>query len=202
MFNTEKFEPINTFVSHVVLDGVNVLRVIKDPACEGFDGPTYAKLKGPEFHNGVIEAQVLSRLLPDAPELARGFIGVSFRIDADNAGFETFYIRPANGRSEDQTRRNHSTQYFSFPGYKYDRFRAEAPEKYESYADMGLDEWIGIKIEVEGERARLFLNDAVHPALIVTDLKLGADRKGAVGLWVETGTEGFFKNLKINSINY
>jgi hypothetical protein len=196
----ERFEPVHTAIANVVVDGTKVLRVIKEAAFEGFDGPTYAKLKGLELHNGVIEVQVLSRLLPGAPGLARGFIGVSFRIDADNAGFETIYIRPSNGRSEDQVRRNHATQYFSFPDYKYDRFRAESPEKYESYADMGLDEWISIKIEVEEERARLFLNDAVHPVLLVNDLKHGAAKSGAVGLWVETGTEGFFKNLKITAL--
>jgi uncharacterized pyridoxamine 5'-phosphate oxidase family protein len=197
--NLEQFEPVHAFVDNAVVDGTKALRVVKDPAFEGFDGPSYAKLRGLEFHNGVIEALVLSRLLPGAPAYARGFIGVSFRIDPDNAGFETFYIRPANGRSEDQARRNHATQYFSFPDYKYDRLRAEAPEKYESYADMGLDEWISIKIEVEGERARLFLNGAAQPALVVNDLKHGADRKGAVGLWVETGTEGFFSILKVES---
>jgi hypothetical protein len=195
-----KFEAVHTSISNVVVEGTKALRVITDPTFEEFFCPTYAKLKGLELHNGVIEAQVLSRLLPGAPDFARGFIGISFRIDPDNAGFESFYIRPANGRSEDQVRRNHATQYVSFPDYNYDRFRAESPEKYESYADMGLDEWIDLKIEVEGERARLFLHDAVHPALIVNDLKYGADRRGAVGLWVETGTEGFFRNLKITSL--
>jgi hypothetical protein len=193
----EQFEAVHTGIENAVIDGAEVLRVVKDPAFEGFDGPSYAKLTGTEFHNGVIEVQALSRLLPDTPGLARGFIGVAFRIDPDNAGFEAFYVRPSNGRSDDQARRNHSTQYFSFPDYKYDRFRAESPEKYESYADMGLDEWIAIKIEVEGEQARLFVNNAPHPTLIVKDLKLGPDRKGSVGLWVDIGTEGFFKDLKI-----
>jgi hypothetical protein len=193
----EQFEAAHVSMETAVIDGTKALRMVKNPSFEGFDGPTYAKLKDLEFHNGIIEVQALSRLLPDTPGLARGFIGIAFRIDPDNAGFEAFYIRPSNGRSDDQVRRNHSTQYFSFPNYKYDRFRTESPEKYESYADMGLDEWIDLKIEAEGEQARLFVNNAAQPALIVKDLKLGPDRKGSVGLWVDIGTEGFFKNLKI-----
>jgi hypothetical protein len=84
----------------------------------------------------------LSRLLPNAPGSARGFIGLAFRNKDDNSKFESIYIRPTNGRADDQVRRNHSIQYFSFPDYDFERFRKEAPEKYESYAVMGLIEWI------------------------------------------------------------
>jgi hypothetical protein len=33
--------------------------------------------------------------------------------------------------------------------------------------------------------------------LIVNDLKHGADLSGAIGLWVEVGTEGYFADLKV-----
>ncbi|HLF35732.1 MAG TPA: hypothetical protein VI583_15925 [Cyclobacteriaceae bacterium] len=94
-------------------------------------------------------------------------------------------------------RRNHSIQYFSFPDYKFPRLRKESPEKYESYADMGLNEWIKIKIVVYGTQAKLFLNDNKEPSLIVNDLKLGANHSGGIGLFVDIGTEGYFTNLKI-----
>lgn len=197
--DADSFNPINVFIKNIDFDGLKVLRIIKDPIIEAFDESTYARLFDYEFQNGIIEVKVLSRLLPDAPEFARGFIGVAFRIDDNNTNFEAFYIRPTNGRSEDQLRRNRSVQYFSYPNYKFDRFRAECPGKYESYADMGLDEWIDLKIEVEGECAKLYLHHSTHPVLVVNDLKHGADKKGSIGLWVEVGTEGFFKDLKITS---
>lgn len=197
--NVDHFSPNNVFIGNADFDGLKVLRITKDPAIEAVDENTYARLEGLEFQNGIIEVKVLSRLLPDAPDFARGFIGVAFRIDDDNTSFEAFYIRPTNGRNENLSRRNASNQYFSYPNYKFDRFRAECPGRYESYADMGLDEWIDLKIEVEGECARLYLHHSAYPALVVNDLKHGPDKKGAIGLWVDVGTEGFFRDLKITS---
>lgn len=196
--NAENFIPVNSFISNLEIDGTEVLRVIKDPKIEAFDEPTYAKVIGSTFKNGTVEVKVLSRLLPDAPEFARGFLGIAFRIDGNDEQFESLYIRPTNGRNENQLRRNRSTQYFSYPDFKFDRSRAESPGEYESYADMGLDEWIDLKIRVEGEHAELYVNNSKHPVLMVNDLKLGPDAEGAVALWVEEGTEGFFKDLKIN----
>jgi hypothetical protein len=111
--------------------------------------------------------------MKNAPSTSRGFIGLAFRINENHSKFESIYIRPTNGRADDQVRRNHSIQYFSFPDYDFDRFRKEAPEKYESYADMGLNEWITMRIEVEGTKAKLFLNNNKQPSLIVNDLKHG-----------------------------
>jgi hypothetical protein len=62
---------------------------------------------------------------------------------------------------------------------------------------MGLNEWIKLKIVVEGAKARLFLNDNKQPSLVVNDLKHGADLSGAIALWVDVGTEGFFSNVKV-----
>ena len=177
--------------------GKDVVKVIKDPTVTEPDEPTFAKLKDIEFKNGTIEVTVLSRLVPNAPESARGFIGIAFRINDSNSKFECIYIRPTNGRASDQLRRNHTIQYFSFPDYKFERLRKDAPGEYESYADMGLNEWIKLKIIVKDSQTKLFVNDSKQPALIVNDLKHGADSSGAIGLWVDVGTEGFFSDLKI-----
>jgi hypothetical protein len=144
---------------------------------------------------------LLSRLLPTADPNARGFIGLAFRINKDNSRFEAIYIRPTNGRAEDQLRRNHSTQYFSYPDYKFDRLRKEAEGKYESYADMGLNEWIKMKIVVKNAQAKLYLNDNPQPVLIVNDLKLGATNSGAIGLFVDGGTDAFFRDIKVVAEN-
>jgi len=137
------------------VEGKEVVRVTKDPKVQAVDEPTFAKLIGSDFKNGIIEVTVLSKLLENAPDFARGFIGVAFRIDENNSKFEGIYIRPTNGRADDQLRRNRSTQYFSYPDFKFDRLRNESAGKYESYADMGLNEWIKLKIEVRGESETL-----------------------------------------------
>lgn len=209
-WNGHKVEPVNVTVSEVKLDGENVLRVERDLEAlpfdpeniiETVDEPTFAKITGEDFRNGTIEVMVKSRLLNDAPEFARGFLGLAFRINEDNSRFESIYLRPTNARSDDQLRRNHSIQYFSYPDYKFNRLREEDPGKYESYADMGLDEWISMKIIVKGSTAKLFLNNNSQPSLIVNDLKNGKNESGSVGLWVEIGTEGYFKDLKITPDN-
>ena len=84
-------------------------------------------------------------------------MGVGFRVAADAARFECFYIRPTNGRADDQLRRNHSTQYFSFPDHPWRRLREETPGLYESYADLVPSQWTSLKIEVTGDKARLYV---------------------------------------------
>jgi hypothetical protein len=194
------FRPVNTFINIDAIEGKDTIRVTKDPKVTAVDEATFAKLIDSDFKNGIIEVKVLSKLLEDAPDFARGFIGIAFRIDESNSKFECIYIRPTNGRAEDQLRRIRSIQYFSYPDFKFDRLRKEASGVYESYADMGLNEWITIKIEVKDEKAKLYLDGQKHPGLIVNDLKHGANASGGVGLWVDVGTEGHFSDLSIENV--
>jgi len=193
------FRPVNTFMNIDKIEGKETIRVTKDPKVKAVDEATFARLVESDFRNGIIEVKVLSKLLENAPDFARGFIGIAFRINESNSKFECIYIRPTNGRAEDQLRRNLSTQYFSYPDFKFDRLRNESSGIYESYADMGLNEWITIKIEVKDETAKLYLNGQEHPVLIVNDLKHGANATGGVGLWVDVGTEGHFIDLKVEN---
>ena len=186
------------YMTSATLQGKAVVKVVKDSTIKAVDEPTFVRLKEVELKDGIIEVSLLSRLLPNASPSDRGFIGVAFRINKDNSRFECIYIRPTNGRAEEQVRRNHSIQYFSYPDYKFDRLRKESPEMYESYADMGLNEWIKMKIVVKGKQAKLFLNDNVQPSLIVNDLKHGEGISGGVGLFVDVGTEGYFHTVSIS----
>lgn len=197
-FESYDVEPVLVNMSITNIDGRKAVRVSRDTATKGADLPTFVRLNNTDnFSNGTIEVMLLSRLLPDAEAYARGFIGLAFRINKDNTRFESIYIRPTNGRAEDQLRRNHSTQYFSYPDFPFHRLRKEAEGKYESYADMGLNEWIKMKIEVKNAQAKLYLNDNPHPVLIVNDLKLGAPNSGAIGLWVDGGTDAYFRDIKV-----
>lgn len=196
-FENFEFEAVSVILTRESLSGHGTLKLIKDSSVKKVDEPTFAKVKGVSFSNGSIEVKVLSKLLKDAPEFARGFIGIAFRINNENTKYESIYVRPTNARADDQVRRNHSIQYYSYPDYKFDRLRKESPEKYEAYADMEMNKWITLRIEVNGSRAELFIDNNRQPSLIVTDLKHGADFSGSVGLWVDIGTEGYFKDLKI-----
>ncbi|WP_235921163.1 family 16 glycoside hydrolase [Foetidibacter luteolus] len=198
LFENHHLQPVLVNMSVTDIDGKKAVRVSRDTATKGSDLPTFVRLNNTDgFRNGTIEVMLLSRLLPTAGAYARGFVGLAFRINKDNSKFESIYIRPTNGRAEDQVRRNHSTQYFSYPDYPFDRLRKEAEGKYESYADMGLNEWIKMKIVVKDAQAKLYLNDNLQPVLIVNDLKLGTDNSGAIGLWVDGGTDAFFRDIKV-----
>ena len=88
------FQPVHTGIETLSLEGEQVLRVVKTEKIWEFDENTYAKLPQVSFHNGVIQVDMRSRLLPDAPDLARGFVGIAFRIQEDDSAFESFYVRP------------------------------------------------------------------------------------------------------------
>jgi hypothetical protein len=155
-----------------------------------------AILTDSDFQDGVIEAIVAGLPRADADEGARGFIGIAFRVSPRAEQFECFYLRPTNGRAEDQLRRNHSTQYISHPNFPWYKLREENPGMYESYTDLVSGAWTKMKIEVAGIRARLFVNDAPQPCLIVNDLKLGETR-GRIALWIGSGTEAYFSNVTV-----
>lgn len=161
------------------------------------EGGGIVVLSGTAFHNGTIEVELAGRPRPGASADARGFVGVAFRVAADPSKYECFYIRPTNGRADDQVRRNHSAQYISMPDYQWSRLRREAPERYESYVDLVPGEWTKIKVEVNGVNARLYVNDSPQPVLIVNDLK-HRDSKGTVALWIGLGSEAYFTNLRVS----
>lgn len=195
----EALEPIWVQIGKTKLDGEKCLQVYKTEKLDEHDIDSMAKLKDLTFHNGIIEVQVRSRLLPDAPDYARGFIGIAFRIAPDNAKFEAFYIRPANGTSKDPVRKAHGCQYFTYPEYTYQYYREHGIEGCEASCDIALDEWIPLRVEIVEETARFYVQDMDFPVLVIENLKLGADAKGQIGLFVDTGTEGYFKDLKIVS---
>lgn len=195
--DVQKFYPVNTQVKKTVLNNESVIQVVKNQKIMEFDENTFAKLENRTFHNGEIKVQVLSRLLSDAPEFARGFIGISFRINDDNTKFESFYVRPTNGRIDDPIRSHRAVQYFSYPKFTFSYFRDHNIKEFEGPADIGLDEWITLKIIVNNDQADFFVNNMDKPILSVDELKMGAQAEGSIGLFVDVGTEGYFRNLEI-----
>jgi len=195
---TASAQTVDQLVAHnVKLEAVDYLgkRAVKiTEVGEVANGEAYAVVKDVVFHDGAITVELAGRPAGGAAAGARGFVGIAFRLQ--NGKFEYIYLRPTNGRADDQVRRNHSTQYSAHPDFSFAVSRKEAPEKYESYVDLEPGVWTRYRITVEGTKARLYVHGAEQPCLIVNDLKLG-DGTGGVALWIGPGTEGYFTGLEI-----
>jgi hypothetical protein len=107
-------------------------------------------VNGTEFHDGTIEVDIATKVTTPPGVRMPGFAGSAFRVRADATHYELFYLRPGNSRSDDQAMRNHAVQYSSAPGFGWEKLRRQWPFIYESYADLQLDEWTKVKIEVHG----------------------------------------------------
>ena len=202
----QSYELVNVTGSVVELNGEKVLKVERDLKALPFDihhlgatvnGPLYAKLKNTDFENGTIGVKVLSRIQKNTPYPdSWGFIGLAFRIDSSNSAFDAIYVRPKVGRSANPVVRDQAIQYYSYPEYKMDKIGNTTGGPFEAGADIGLNEWITLRIEVEGKKAALYINNAKEPSLVINQMK-GKTTHGSIGLWVDIGTEGYFKDLKI-----
>jgi hypothetical protein len=188
----DQLTPHKVKVEQVDYKGKRAIKVEEDGDTP--NGEAYAIVKGATFHNGEIEIELAGQPAGGAAAAARGFIGIAFRMK--DGQFEYIYLRPTNGRVDDQVRRNHSTHYSAHPNFGFAVSRAQAPEKYESYVDLEPGVWTRYRITVEGTKARLYVHGAAQPCLIVNDLRLG-DSSGGVALWIGPGTEGYFTGLQI-----
>jgi hypothetical protein len=189
-------EVVNGKAEITTYNGRRALHLLPVPGQDVGDNSMIAVVTASGFKNGTIEAEVAGTPRVGAPADSRGFIGVMFRVQDHGARGENIYLRPTNGRADDQLRRNHSTQYESVPDFPWYRLRKENPGVYESYVDLQAGAWTRIKIVVSGTKAQLFVNGADQPCLVVNDLKLG-DSHGQIALWAHSSTDGYFSNLTV-----
>ena len=203
----QTFELHNVKGEIIQFQGSKVLKIERDLIALPFDSTKleatvddrhYAKLVGmDDFENGTIEVKMYSQIQNPSPyKPAAGFIGVYYRIAENDSAFESIYLRPKVGRASNQLFRNHAVQYFAYPHAKFDTLRKIAPFKYEGSAPVALNEWITMRIEVNGEQAEMFINNMKYSSFIV-DKMLGNVKRGAVGLYVDIATIGYFKDLKV-----
>jgi hypothetical protein len=131
-------------VEQVGYKGKRAIKIVEDGDVP--NGEAYAIVKGATFHNGEISVELAGQPAGASAAAggARGFIGIAFRIK--DGQFEYIYLRPTNGRADDQVRRNHSTQYSAHPTFSFAVSRAQAPEKYESYVDLEPGVWTRYRI--------------------------------------------------------
>ncbi len=202
------FELHNVTGAVIHFQGEKVLKIERDLQALPFDAnrleatvdePHYAKLVGlDDFENGTIEIKMYSQIQDPSPfPSAAGFIGLFYRIAEKDSAFESIYLRPKVGRASNQMFRNHAVQYFSYPHAKFATLRKNYPAgSYEGSAPVALNEWITMRIEVNGETAEMFINNLKYSSFIV-DKMLGNIKKGGVGLFVDIATIGYFKDLKV-----
>ena len=137
--------PHNVSAEPVTLHGKKGIRITMSEAARGqlavqsreeqakqaLTGGTVEQLAVIEGSNSTtaIEAEIAGAPMAGASAGARGFVGLAFRLQNDMRTYDAFYLRPTNGRADDQVRRNHSAQYISHPDWPWFRMRKETPEK-------------------------------------------------------------------------
>jgi hypothetical protein len=151
-----------------------------------------------DFADGVIEVDIGAELTGRGAPDARGFAGLSFHIDRDLQTHESVYLRMINGRLNRPTpappRIDRAIQYVAHPDFHFAISREKYPGRYEKGADIALGRWHRFRLEIEGPRLRALVDGA--EALAVDDLHY-AGRRGAIGLFVDDGSRGFFTNFGI-----
>jgi hypothetical protein len=194
----QNFTDVNVKTETRILNGEQVLYITKKEKIYQYDENTYAKVNQLLFHNGIINVTMKSSLLPDAPDFARGFIGIVFRANQEDTSFESFYLRPANGTDcKDPERKAHGCQYFSYPGYTFQYFRDRGISEYEAPASIRLNEWFQLTAVVENDHAAFYINQESSPVLEVPHLLHGNGKPGSVGIYVDIGTEAWISSLSI-----
>lgn len=160
------------------------------------DMPTFVIIPS-DFRDGTISVDIFSDLASDAPDYARGFAGLAYRIVDGGDSFESVYLRPMNGvRMNPPAPRNlRAVQYFAYPDWRFERLRAEYPDgRYESSADIAPSEWTNLRLEIDGVHVRTFVNE--REVLVINEAK-GKPVRGDIGLFVDIGTVAQFSNLVV-----
>ncbi len=103
-----------------------------------------------------------------------------FEVEARSSRPPTFYLRPTNARAEDQVAAlaiRHSTfRIPTGPGGGSERNSRDAFLSHTWISKAG--KWTKIRIEVEGDHARLFVHGQSRPTLVVSDLEDWRARAG------------------------
>lgn len=149
-----------------------------------------------EFSTGTLEVDIYTVLAPDAAPEDRGFSGLAYHIDDELKNFESVYIRCTNGLKENPPapRDSRAIQYFAFPDAKFDYLRENFPGVYEAAANIGLNEWITLRLEVSEKGVTSYINGE---RVLDVQGSLCKTSTGKVGLRVDIGSEAYFSNLRI-----
>ena len=169
------------------------------PGIDYIDQPTFMLIPA-SFTTGTIRVDIWSRLNGKGPADARAFAGLAYRINDQRDAFESVYLRPLNGAKTNPPppRDRRAIQYFAYPDWPFGRLRDVYPDgRYEAGLDIGPEEWITLELAVTTASVTATVNGV--PALTIDQPK-APPHAGALGLFVDIGTEAFFSNLIIDEV--
>jgi sugar lactone lactonase YvrE len=146
----------------------------------------FAYLKDVEFENGVIEVDV-------AVDGSRSYPGLIFRMQSPQ-NYERYYMRPHRmGLYPDA--HQYTPVINGIAGWQL--YNGEG---YTSGGDVPANQWVHLRLEVMGRQARLFIDDAEQPALVINDLQHGLS-KGTIGLHGPNDKTAYFSNFRYELTN-
>ena len=166
------------------------------PGVDYVDQPTFV-IVPVTFTTGLLEVDIRSRLNGKGPADARAFAGLAYHITNEGEHFEAVYLRPLNGRRLNPPPPRHvrAVQYFAFPDWPFNRLRDVYPDgRFEAGADIEPDHWTHLAVTVEDHQVTVVVDGV---AVLAVREPLGATKVGAVGLFVDIGTQADFANLVI-----
>ncbi|MCP4548119.1 MAG: hypothetical protein GY835_16770 [bacterium] len=133
------------------------------------------------FENGIIEFDI-------AVTGARSYPGISIR-GTSQLDYEHFYIRPHLHNLPD------GLQYTSnFGGAS--GWQLYNGAGYSATIPIPHDEWIHIRLEILGKRARIFYGEGDTPDLVINDLKHDV-RQGPIGILSNRNMAACFSNFRV-----
>lgn len=141
-----------------------------------------AILKDFQLRDGVIDVDV-------ATPANRGFFGIQFRITDDGANSEWVYLRQHKSGLPDAIQYTPvlntglNWQIYNGPGFT-------------AAVDIPKDVWFHLRLKIAGAQAQLYVQEMDKPALVMNDLKSGA-QQGKIALSVLTGAT-YFSNFEVH----
>jgi hypothetical protein len=144
-----------------------------------------------DFKNGVIELEMRGKDV-----LQKSFIGIVFHALNDST-YDAVYCRPFNFEAKDAIRKVHAIQYISHPVYTWKKLREERNGLYEKEIITPPDPngWFTLKLVVENNLIKAFINQSENPSLVVE--KLSNNYTGRIGIFMGSGSGGDFKSVKV-----
>jgi len=140
----------------------------------------FAYLKDIQFENGVIEVDL-------AVSGTASYPGIFFRMQ-DEQNYEHFYVRPHRaGRYADAMQYAPTINGIS-------SWQLYNGEGYTAAIEFPSNQWIHLKLEISGRQARVFVNHAETPDLVINHLQHG-NSNGTIGLSSQMDNSGFFSNF-------
>ncbi|UCF78439.1 MAG: SMP-30/gluconolactonase/LRE family protein [Candidatus Eiseniibacteriota bacterium] len=128
----------------------------------------FACLEGVQFEDGVIEVDI-------AVDGSRSYPGLVFRIQSEE-NYERFYIRPHRaGLYPDALQ--YTPVFNGIAGWQL--YNGDG---YTAGAELPANEWVRVRLEVQGSRARVFIGGSDRPALVINELKHRSG-KGTIGVF-------------------